>query len=180
MTVSYENLRITRTRDHKSITINGSHTLTNVSGGRLMDLATRANVVHDIHSAGMSIKFTDSTTRNWQVARRRTYTYQNGIVITITGTHAEGNKTGITEWGTTRFGTAFTTSITQPVVVRQDCNFRITAGEIVHEQPLIAATITYGLDANGNPTTCPGTGHYYSRITWVASNGRSLSNIFPY
>lgn len=180
MNVSYQNLRITRTRDQKSITINGSHTLTNVSGGRLVELATRANVVHDIHSSGMTIKFTDSTTRSWQVARRRTYTYNNGIVITFTGRHTDGNQTGITEWGTNRFGKPFSTAITQPLVVRQDCNFRITAGELVHTQPLITATVTYGLDANGNPTACPGTGHYYSRITWVADNGRSLHYIFPY
>ena len=180
MTLSYQNLKVTRMRDNKSITINGSHTITNVSGGRLIELATRASLVHDINSAGMTIKFTDSTSRSWQVARRRTYTYNNGIVVTLTGTHTDGNQSGIAEWGTNRFGKTFTTSITQPVVVRQDCNFRITAGEIVHTQPLISATVTYGLDVNGNPTVCPGTGSYYSRITWVADNGRSLHYIFPY
>ncbi len=69
ITVTYQNVKITRVADNKSITINGSHTLTNVSGGLLVNLSTLNQITHRIASQGMSIKFDDNTTRTWQVAR---------------------------------------------------------------------------------------------------------------
>lgn len=179
LTVNYQNLKITRTSDNKSITINGSHTMTNVSGGLLVNLPTQQSITHTIASAGMSIKFDDNTTRTWQVARRRLFTYNNGIVVSITGDHTEGSHTAIAEWGTNRFGHAFTTSITHPLVIRQDCNFRLTSGEVKHEG-FGTATATFGLDANGNPASCPGNGNYYFKIVWTGPGGNTHSAILPY
>jgi hypothetical protein len=115
----------------------------------------------------------------WKVARKRTFTYNYGVVITETGNHTEGTNTKIAEWGVNRFGHAFTTSITEPLVVRQDCNFRLTHGEVKHEG-IATATATFGLDVNGNPTSCPGLGSYYFKLVWTGPGGNTHSAILPY
>lgn len=180
LTINYQNLKITRTSDNKSITLNGTETVTNVSGGRLIDLISRGSITHTITSSNMSITFDGGAQRTWQVARKRVFTYNNGLIITISGTHTEGTVSNISEWGTTRFGGAFTTAITQPIVIRQDCNFRVTDGEIQHDRPIGSGTVLFGLDATGNPTSCPGTGSYYFKLSWTGVGGNVHSVILPY
>jgi hypothetical protein len=179
LTVTYQNLKITRLSDNKSITINGTHTIVNVSGGLLINLPTLQSITHTINSSSMTITFDDGTQRSWQVARKRVYTFVNNeLIITISGNHTEGTNTQIAEWGTNRFGHAFTTSITQPLVIRSGCNFRLTAGQITH-QGFATITGTFGLDLNGNPTTCP-TGFFYVKITWTGPGGVVRTAILPY
>lgn len=180
VTVTYQNLKITRLSDNKSITINGSHTYTNVSGGLLINLSSQNTITHTLTSAGMTVTFDNGAQRTWQVAQQRVFTYNGGVILTITGTHTEGNTTGIAEWGTNRFGGSFTTAITQPLVIRQDCNFRLTGGQVKHDIGSANATATFGLDATGAPTSCPGLNFYYCKAVWTGPAGNSLSVIFPY
>lgn len=178
--VSYQNLKVKRTSDGKSITINGSHSIKNMSGGLLYMLLLSQqgqSVTHQV-SGGLTITFDDNTQRTWEIAHRRVFTTENGkFVLTVTGD--KPNTDGVAEWGTNRFGHAFTTSITQPLVVRQDCDFRLTSGQVKHEG-FGTATATFGLDANGNPASCPGSGHYYYKLVWTGPNGGSLSATLPY
>ena len=133
LTVTFNNFKIKRLSDNKSITINGVQTHTNVTGHLLMHLSSVNHIVHTIHSNNMSITFDDNSQRTWQMARKRTFTYvNNGIVLQITGNHTIGNNTGVAEWGLNRFGHPFTTSIMQPLTFRQDCTGRLTSGEIKH------------------------------------------------
>jgi outer membrane murein-binding lipoprotein Lpp len=180
VTVTYHQLHITRISDNKSITINGSHVITNVSGGLLVNLPTLQTITHTITSSHMSVKFDNNTERSWQVARQRVFTYSGGVVVTITGTHSEGGVTGIAEWGTNRFGSSFTSSIAQPLVIRQDCNLRLVSGKVAHKTSRINASATFGLDATGNPTACPGAGNYYLKIEWTGPAGNTQSRILPY
>ena len=50
ITITAQNLKIKRISDNKSITINGSQTYTNVSGGLLIGLANGGPIVHTITS----------------------------------------------------------------------------------------------------------------------------------
>jgi len=127
----------------------------------------------------MSVKFDDNTVSHWNIAKKTTYTYQNGIVAAVEGFHTEGTNTKIAEWGTTRFAQSFTTTINEPLVVRQDCSFRVTGGQVTYSG-FIDASVTFGLDATGTPTSCPGTGHYYYKVIWTGPNGTSLTVIAPY
>jgi len=179
LTVDVQQLKITRILDGKSITINGITTITNVSGGRLRDLATLGIIKHSISSTGMSITFDNGSQRVWQVAKERVFTYNNGVVITTNGTHTDGNITGISEWGTNRFGNEFVTSITAPMVIRQDCNFRLVSGQVTHQRLLATTVVTFGLDSAGNPVSCP-TGNYYFKIVWTGANGIVRTYILPY
>jgi hypothetical protein len=180
LNVNFQNLKITRLSDNKSITINGTQAYTNVSGGLLINLPTLNTITHTITSSNMSVTFDNASQRNWQVARQRVFTYNNGIVITSTGTHSEGGISGIAEWGTNRFGRTFTTAITQPLIIRQDCSFRLTSGKVAHTTPVFNATATFGLDASGNPTACPGAASYYMKIVWTGPGGNSRTTILPY
>ena len=180
VTVNIQNLKITRIRDSKTITLSGLRTFTNVSGGSLKDLATVGSITHTI-SDSLQITFADNLTRTWKAAKQRVFTYDNGVVLTITGIHTNGNTTGIAEWGTNRFGIDFTTIVTQPVVIRQDCDFRIVSGQVqILRSDNLTSTIAFGLDATGNSTGCPGTGNYYLQLTFVTSNGRTYPIILPY
>jgi hypothetical protein len=180
LTVTYQTLHITRLSDNKSITINGVMTHTNVSGGLLINLASLGTITRTITSSGMSVTFDDNSQRTWQVAKQRVYSYNNGVVLTTTGTHADGALTGIAEWGVNRFGHSFVSAITAPLVVRQDCDFRLVSGQVTHVTNNITAVATFGLDAAGNATTCPGSGHYYAKVIWTGPNGNSFTIIFPY
>jgi len=180
LTITCTNLHITRLSDNKSITINGTHTVTNVTGGLLINLATLGTITHAITSSGITVTFDNGSQRSWQIAKQRTFTYNNGVVITTTGTHTEGTTSGIAEWGVNRFGHAFATAITAPMVIRQDCSFRLVSGQLLHVLPNVTATGTFGLNSNGDPTTCPGTGHYYMKIVFVGQNGGTIIVILPY
>jgi hypothetical protein len=183
ITATYQNLKIKRTSDNKSITINGSHSITNASGGLLYMLLFSQPGQSVTHTVGgsLTITFDDNTQRAWQVATRRVFTFENGgFVLTVTGNNSIGSTEGVAEWGTNRFGHEFITSITQPLVIRQDCAFRLTSGQVKHEG-FGTATATFGLDANGNPASCPtGSGHYYYKLVWTGPNGASASVTLPY
>ena len=171
LTMTVQNLVITRVSDNKSITIAGTTTVTNVTGGRIRDLATLGTITHAIASAGMTVTFDNGSSRSWQIAKQRVFTYNNGVVISTTGTHTDGSITGISEWGTNRFGNAFVTAINQPMIIRQNCNWRLTSGQITHYKLSATIVATFGLDSAGNPTTCPGLAPYYFKIVWTGANG---------
>ncbi|MFT3680916.1 MAG: hypothetical protein QM791_11625 [Ferruginibacter sp.] len=176
-TVNYQNLKITRKRDNKSITINGTITHTNVTGGLLRNLSGLSSIVHEVKSDGISVIFNNGTARTWKIAKRRTFTYDNGIVISVKGIGAAGN--GVAEWGVNRFGTDFTTSILADLVIKQSCEFRLVSGKVKHTVGTKSITTTFGLDKDGNAVTnCPLL--FYFKVEWTAANGGTASLIFPY
>lgn len=179
LTINVQNMVITRVRDSKSITVNGTILATNVSGGRLSNLASLGTIVHTITSSGMTVTFDNGAQRSWQIAKQRTFTYNNGIVITTIGTHTDGGTTGISEWGTNRFGNAFVTAIIQPMVIRQDCDWRLVSGQLNHSRLIANVDVTFGLDATGNPVTCPA-GQFYMKIVWTNVNNVVRTYIIPY
>jgi hypothetical protein len=179
-TIDVQQLKITRVRDEKTIVLNGSKTFTNVSGGLLKDLATLGTITHTVTSDGITITFDNGQQRVWHISKERVYTYNDGIVITTTGTYSDGTDNDIAEWGTDRFGNAFKSLITEPKVFRQDCDYRLTSGQNTVKTANGTSVITYGLDVNGDPTGCPGTGTYYFKLVWTGVNGRTYTVILPY
>ncbi len=169
--VAIDTLKITRVKDGKSIIINGTKTITNTSGGLLVDLATTDSIVHDF-SDNMSITFNNGSVRTWQATKHRVFTYNNGIVVTTTG--------GAT--GTNRFGVDFTNTITVPKVIEQSCDMRLVSGQdSITRSDNITSVITYGLDSGGNPiTSCPN-GYLYAKLVWTNNNnGKVYTFIYPY
>ena len=178
-TINIDALTITRKRDGKSFVLSGTKVITNVSGGLLVNLATLQTITHTI-TGSLKIDFESGLTRTWNVSKQRVFTYDNGIVITTTGTYSDGTNNDIAEWGTDRFGDAFTSRISAPKVIRQDCDFRLTGGQNTLIISKGTAVITYGLDVNGDPTGCPGLGTYYFKLVWTGNNGKIYTLIAPY
>jgi hypothetical protein len=179
VSITIDTLKITRLRDNKTIVLNGTKTITNVSGGLLKDLATLQSITHTI-TGSLEIDFANSTSRTWNVSKNRVFTYDNGIVITTTGTYSDGTDNNIAEWGTNRFNETFKSLISAPKVIRQDCDFRLVSGQNTVITIKGTAVITYGLDANGDPTTCPGSGTYYFKLVFTGVNGKIYTIIRPY
>ena len=178
-TITISDLKITRVRDEKTIVLNGTKTITNVSGGLLKDLATLQTITHTIQGS-LTIGFNNGTTRTWNVSKQRVFTYNNGIVITTTGTYSDGTDNDIAEWGTNRFNESFKSLISAPKVIRQDCDFRLVSGQNTVITNKGTSVITYGLDANGDPTGCPGSGNYYFKLVFTSVNGKVYTIIWPY
>lgn len=178
-TITYQNLKITRKSDNKAIILNGTKTVTNVSGGKLRNLASRVDpIIHEVKSTDMSITFENGTQRQWSFARRRSFSYDNGIVVAISGIGTASQ--GAAEWGTNRFGKAFVHSIIQPLVVKQSCDFRLVSGQTAHVVGQFSSTVTFGLDATGNVVaTCP-TGDFYYKAVWTLPSGQTYTLIAPY
>ncbi len=178
-TITVDKLTITRKRDGKTIVINGTKTIINVSGGLLKDLSTLQTITHTINGS-LKVDFPNGTNRTWNVAKKRVFTYDNGIVVTTTGTYSDGTDNNIAEWGTNRFNETFKTLISAPIVIRQDCDFRLVSGQNTVITNKGTGVITYGLDATGVPTGCPGTGNYYFKLVWTGANGKIYTIIWPY
>ncbi len=171
ISVTVTNLKITRVSDGKYIVINGTKTITNTSGGLLINLPNLDSIVHDI-SSSFIITYANGTTRSWSEQKHRVFTYSNGIVITTTGG----------ESGINRLGVSFTSVIAQPKVIKQSCDLRLVSGkDSTTRTDNITSSTTYGLDANGNPVdSCP-SGYYYAEFIWSnGNNGKTYTYIFPY
>jgi hypothetical protein len=184
ITENVNNLKITRLSDNKSIVLNGTRTVTNVSGGRLAQLVLggRSSILHAI-AGNMNIRFEDSTSRQWNISRKRLFSRPNTsqmILITVTGGHTLNGVTGVAEWGTNRYGAPFVTRISEPLRMNSECNFRLGSGQIEHTGIGATTTVTFGLDAQGAPTTCPGANPYYFKAVWTNNNGISQTIIRPY
>ena len=182
-TVTFNNLKITRVLDGKSIILNGTHTYTNVSGGNVFSLNANSTkpIVHTISSTNMTITFDNGAQRSWSIARQRSYTYNNGIVVTETGTHTDGTTAGISEWGTNRFGNSFTVQIKTGLTVAQSCAWQLTAGEVALTNAQGTTAITFGLNSTGQAISCPiGTGVYYFQLVWTGKAGKTYTFVMPY
>lgn len=178
VTITFNDLKITRLSDQKSIILNGSQTYTNVSGGLLITLSSQQPIIHTVASDGLSVTFDNATQRTWKIAQKRTFTYENGIVLSVSGNHLEGDVENVAEWGINRFGFAFTTASIDPLVFRQSCNARLTSGKLKHIVAGASATVTFGLDASGNSVSCPT--NFFYKIEYTGPNGNNLSFILPY
>lgn len=181
ITINYQDFKIIRKSDNKSITFNGTQVYTNVSGGLLYQAASAGTIIHTITGENLSLKFDNGDARTWNIARKKEFTYDSGLVISVSGIGTVGDVTTAAEWGSNRFGNNFITSITSPLVLKQDCDFRIGAGTVQHKTDAFTASVTFGLDASGNATGCPGSGNYYYKLEWTRnSDGNSHSVILPY
>ena len=181
VTVDIENLTITRIRDGKVIIINGTKTYTNVSGGLLADLPNVDSIVHTV-TGNMQITFASGNSRTWSVSKTRVFTYNDGIFLSTTGTHTDSlGNSNVAEWGVNRYGVSFESLITEPKTFAQSCEYRLTGGqnEVLRSDGW-TSLITYGLDVNGDPTGCPGTGTYYYKAVISRPNGKTYTYILPY
>lgn len=169
VTVDFIDFKVTKKSTGKSITLNGTKTFTNVSGGILPLLGHLYNSIVHKETGSLEVTINDSVTRSWNLSLQKTYTGTNGALIgTLAGLGSADGYDNLAWWGINRAGEQFYTSTIEPVVFKQACNFDPVSGKKFHNIPSDNknATITFGYDANGNLVgegDCPT--HY--RVDWV-------------
>jgi hypothetical protein len=175
ITVTYNNLKITRIIDGKTLLINGSMTYKNVSGGLLVNLTGSNQITHTIYG-NLNLTFDNTAQASWTISKQRTFANIGGGLVISTG---NGPQSAFAVEGINRYGNAFTASITEPLVVEQGCGFRLVGGQIVYTGPNATVTTTFGLNASGNvEVACP-IGFYYYEQTWLI-NGKTYTFIGAY
>jgi hypothetical protein len=149
--VKYINLQITKVSTGKSITLNGTKTFQNVTGGYIWQLGNGySSIVHKVQGT-VQATFDDNSTRTWNIARQRTFTGVVGqLVMTVNGFGLEGDYDNLVVWGTNRQGEVFYTQITESVVRKEACDWDPCTGIKVYQIPSKdkKATITFGYDNN--------------------------------
>jgi hypothetical protein len=159
-TVEYQGYVVTQ--GGKTLTLTGTHTVINVSGGLPRYVITKPLLYTSVEllvTGTMKLTFdTTSISRDWFVSRKITYGNSNDILsLTISGTGIAGGYTDLVTWGTNRFGDQFYNRITTPIVSNSTCGFRYPiAGERVHILLLAdgaitnTVAVTVGSDGCGN------------------------------
>jgi hypothetical protein len=173
--ITYTNLRITQISSGKSITLNGYHQLTNVTGGKAF---VDASVVQTVRGE-MQVSFDNATSRNWQVARKRVVNFNNGNYdITISGDTTVLGMNNIVIWGTNRNGNEFYTQISQPIVFNSTCPGKPVSGVKIHKKLAREITVTFGVDASGMPVSgsCP----YGFKINWTNVRNVNKTAVISY
>jgi hypothetical protein len=175
LTITYINYKVTVLSTGKSTTLNGVHTITNVTGGIVNHIGLNTNpttITRKIRANNMSITFDDGTVRSWSAARKRTWTGSNGTATSLT---VEGDTTlaGVSNtevWGINRAGNAFTTVMNTPIVVNSTCGwYAPVSGMKTHAFNSRVSTITFGTDASGNIVSSGCPQHYI--INWTSPLG---------
>ncbi len=169
LTISFNNFKVTNSLSGKSITLNGTRTITNVNGGLLSSMATLPpsdSIVNTVVDADMSITFDDSAQRTWQTNIRRAFSYNSttGVLVTTSGSAQ----------GINRFGHSFTTTITQPLEYSLDCLSGYLGGQIKTVSSTVTTTTTLGLTSALTPVSSCQAVMYY-QITWEGPNGNTLT-----
>ncbi len=188
VTFTFNDYKVTRQVDQKSITFNGTHTIINQSGGVVSDLKSVSDpsmqVIHKI-KANMSLKFDDNTNSvSWGTQRMKVYNSPTMGVIQV----SEVGDSSITTfpqinylsmWGTNRAGESFKITTPAPIVyyVYGQCLYKPLSGKRVHLGVAHEITVTYGVDANGNAMTgCPTDW----KANWTNAQGVAKLIIVPY
>lgn len=149
-TVLYTNVTINNSKKNRKLVLNGTHTVTNVSGGNKNSLTTAGfSLIHKIVGS-MTASINDTSTRTWSLNRTNTWT-STSLTVSADG-EADGFK-NLVRWGTNKAGNKFYTEITTPIVFTVACGKKPTAGVRVHTvlRPVLGDLVTtQTLGSNGS------------------------------
>lgn len=172
--VAFINLKITRVSDNKYVTINGTKSYENVTGGYLTQLGTIYSLITHKAEGAIQATFDDGTTRTWNLARQFTYSGTSGSYeIKGEGFGSADGYDSLECWGINRDGEQFYSKVITPIVVKEACGWDFCSGKVFHDIPSASkkATVEFGYDDNNTLITngdCP----TRFRVDWEG-NGHS-------
>ena len=183
LTINMNNLHITDPVTSAAYIINGTHTITNETGGLAWQVIAgtalaNTTVSHRNTSSNMTITFADGTQRSWTEDRTRSWSNANGHITVSVYSEAAGN---VSETGTNRYGQSFTNIIMDTISANNNasCTWKPYIGKWEHQVGTRSATVVFGTNAGGTqigtPTTC-GLGYY---ITYT-DGSRTLQRFVAY
>ncbi|HLP49288.1 MAG TPA: hypothetical protein VK154_00235 [Chitinophagales bacterium] len=167
--------------DNHYLVFNGVKYLTNVNGFNWIGiyLGTSTATIKE-RSDNMEVTFENGDTESWNCARLSTWGLQGGQVYAIVNGDSISNGKTIDSWGTTRFGTNFTTEMITPWKSGTACGWwKPTQGKYTSRTDNFTVTATASVDQNGN--TVSGCGAYGYKIEWNYANGTATGDaVIPY
>ncbi len=169
--VVYQNL------NNHYLIFNGVKYLTDVNGFNWIDIYFgTSQVTIKERSDNMTVTFENGDIASWNTARLSTWGLAGGQVYAIVnGDSLSGGKI-IDSWGTTRFGTHFTTEMITPWKSGTACGWwRPTQGKYTSTTDNFSITATFGVDRNGNAVTS-GCGAYGLKLEWDYSSGTATGD----
>jgi hypothetical protein len=179
VTITFTNYVVKNNSSGKKITLNGTYTVTNMTGGSIIFLGQGDSVSHRTMGT-MSISFDGSTQRQWTVTRDRVIGKTNSgtYYISIKGFGVEGSENNVAVKGATRSGKSFMTVISSPVVFSSSCSWNAIRGSVVYKGMGTDVNVTYGVDASGDieNTGCP----YGYRVNWINASGEAKIAVVKY
>jgi len=201
ITLTFNNFVSTRIIDRKTLTISGSKTITNLTGGLVSKLGSSGygftTISHQIQTtgSGLTITFDNGKTVNWNTNRTRSITYVTtvslfGIPIvreyryTLSGdntTQVPGSN--VAWWGVNRNGENFNDIIVSPVVYDESIDWLgPISGKIEITGIAKTLTITYGVNSSGVPVSNPSATNqpYGYELNWTNLAGNAASAIIAY
>jgi hypothetical protein len=180
LTITFTNYSVKRNSTGKRIILDGTYTITNMSGGSLIFMGQGDSVYHRI-AGNISVSFNNGNKSNtWRISRDRVIGRTAGgkWYIRISGYGNENGQGNVAVVGTNRNGRSFTTIITSPVTFSSTCGWDAISGSARYIGPGGDMSVVYGVDADGNPETsgCP----YGLKLSWTNSGGEVKVKIIKY
>jgi hypothetical protein len=180
--LEFQNVKVTKISSGKSLTLSGTHYITNTTGGVawkvLQGLAT-STVTHKHVADNFTITFDDGTQRVWSVRRSRTFSVSGQVIsVTVTGDTTINGQANVEAWGTNRKGNTFTTAVTTAISSNNTCGYyKPVTGELNHIVSNKSMNVLFGVDASGTQvsSSCP----YGVKITYTGPN-KTLTRVVAY
>ncbi len=175
--VEYLAYKVTRASDGQSIELNGIQNLTNVSGGTWVDLLFlgQPNLVSTVTGTNLAVKFNGSSTANYNINRKFTYTWSNNVLTcTGEGIGTSGGINNLENYGTTRDGDAFTSQVATPIVWNTTCGWGAPlSGRLVIKvaSKNFDLNCFFGVNSSGTPVAVGSNQCAYGwNLVWTAGN----------
>lgn len=175
--VEYLNYKVTRASDGKSVKLNGTQYVTNISGGTWFELIFlgQADLVHSVTGTNLNVTFDEDKTAVYNIHRKFTYTWGNSVLTAKgEGIGSFNSLSNLENYGTTRNGETFTSQVKTPIIWNTTCGaWAPIQGnvEIKVDSKEFALNVTFGVDGSGNPVSvganaCP----YGWKVEWTRKN----------
>lgn len=168
----YVDFTVTRVATNKSVTLNGTLTYVNVSGGHRWQVGTTIDSYVEKVFGAIQASFNNGVVLEWNVARQLTLTGVPGqFILAVDGFGESGAYQNLVAWGENQQGETFFGQITQSVIHRQACDWNPCSGVKIYSVPSEdkTATVIFGYNSNFQPIAgdeCP----TYYRIDWTHGN----------
>lgn len=189
--LTYNNFKVTKLSNNKSIMFNGVKTLKNVNGiNWLTFILSTSNFKFQERALNVQVTFNDGTQATWNTARVTTWDYipanatpgipYGYVKFTSNGDTLISGVANTDSWGINRSNQAFKTSYQSPWVSNSYCGFwRPTAGSLSHEVAGVNnLSINLGVDQSGNPSTLSCA--YGYKVNWTPFGGSLQTHILSY
>ena len=182
--ITFADYVATNSADNRSVKINGTMSVTNMSGGTYYELRylNQSSLVQSVSALSLDVVFDNIGFVKANMERRVTFTLQGSTIAAMDeGTASQGNDANVDCWGIDRSEKVFTNLITTNVLWNNMCGpTRIKGGAVTLKKTDTYFDLhgVYGTDVDGKVTggnDCP----YGWKMDWTLRN-RTKHRVFNY